>query len=490
MFLRSLPIFLVLGLIVLPLDTNAQAQDTGSRIKDPNVTNSNSSRKEVVYKKARALQTSTAKKIVKVVEALERVDENGKEDPDFETVKEILNELLQKKDNLRSYDRSVMWNYWGYVYFSEERFSDAMQAYRNLLAEPESTIPLRVASLYTLAQLNFVNEDYEEGVKVLLQWMDEVEVVTAQGWSLLGQAYFQLGTDKKSQSEKLNYYEKALESMLSAVRTAELEEYKPKENWYVLMAACYSELEARIGKQESLYKQLDIYEILVNLYPKKMYFIQLGGIYGQLDRELDYMITLNAAYQKDLLDKESEYLALTQLLLLNNNPYWAAKVLEAGRIKKVPIIDEKTKEEKILPVVKDNEKNLKLLADAWRMAQEIELAIPVMEKAAKLAKDGQTFIILGSLYLSEDKLEEAVDAIEQGLKKGKVKNPSQARLTLGQAHFELQNFEQAKKEFRIAARDDDKKIKKTANSWIKYTENEEIRVKNIALRRDYIQNQG
>ena len=473
MFLRLLSLFFVFSLVVVPFDLGAQSQD-----------------QKVTYKKARALQTSTAKKIVKVVEALEREDENGKEDPDFVTVKEILNELLEKRDSLRSYDRSVMWNYWGYVYFSEERYSDAMQAYKNLLAEPESTIPLRVASLFTLAQLNFVNEDYEEGVKVLLQWMDEVEVVTAQGWSLLGQAYFQVGTDKKSESEKLDYYEKALDSMLSAVQTAELEEYKPKENWYVLMAACYNELSLRIGKEESLYKQLDIYEILVNLYPKKMYFIQLGGIYGQLSRELDYMITLNAAYQKDLLDKESEYLALTQLLLLNNNPYWAAKVLEAGRIKKVPVIDEKTKEEKILPVVKDNEKNLKLLADAWRMAQEVEIAIPIMEKAAKLAKDGQTFIILGSLYLSEDKLEEAVGAIEQGLKKGKVKDPSQARLTLGQAYFELQNFEQAKKEFRIAARDDDKKIKKTANSWIKYTENEEIRVKNIALRRDYIQNQG
>ena len=473
MFLRLLSLFFVFSLAAVPFDLGAQSQD-----------------QKVTYKKARALQTSTAKKIVKVVEALERVDENGKEDPDFFTVKEILNELLEKRDSLRSYDRSVMWNYWGYLYFSEERYSDAMQAYKNLLAEPESTIPLRVASLFTLAQLNFVNENYEEGVKVLLQWMDEVEVVTAQGWSLLGQAYFQVGTDKKSESEKLDYYEKALESMLSAVQTAELEEYKPKENWYVLMAACYNELSLRIGKEESLYKQLDIYEILVNLYPKKMYFIQLGGIYGQLSRELDYMITLNAAYQKDLLDKESEYLALTQLLLLNNNPYWAAKVLEAGRIKKVPVIDEKTKEEKILPVVKDNEKNLKLLADAWRMAQEIDIAIPIMEKAAKLAKDGQTFIILGSLYLSEDKLEEAVDAIEQGLKKGKVKDPSQARLTLGQAYFELQNFEQAKKEFRIAARDDDKKIKKTANSWIKYTENEEIRVKNIALRRDYIQNQG
>ncbi len=473
MFSRLLSIFFVFALIAVPIELDAQSQD-----------------KKVTYKKARALQTSTAKKIVKVVEALERVDDEGKEDPDLETVKEVLNELLDKKDSLRSYDRSVMWNYWGYIYFSEENYPQAMQAYRNLLAEPESTIPLRVASLYTLAQLNFVEGDFEKGVEVLLQWMDEVEVITAQGWSLLAQAYFQIGSEKKSANEKYDLYEKALDSMLSAVKTAEIEDYKPKENWYVLMAACYSELESRIGKDQSLYKQLDIYEILVNLYPKKMYFLQLGGIYGQLNREVDYMTTLNAAYQKDLLDKQGEYLMLTQLLLLNNNPYWAAKVLESGRIKKVPTIDEKTKEEKLLPVVKDTEKNLKILADAWRMAQEVDLAIPVLEKAAKLAEDGQTFIILGSLYLSEDKLEKAVDAIQQGLKKGKVKNPSQARLTLGQAHFELQNFEQAKKEFRIAARDDDKKIKKTANSWIKYTENEQVRVKNLALRRDYIQNQG
>mgnify|MGYP005719359723 FL=1 len=65
------------------------------------------------YRKARVLQASTAKKITKVVEALERQDEEGKDDPDWITVKEILNELLANKDNLKSYDRSVMWNYWG-----------------------------------------------------------------------------------------------------------------------------------------------------------------------------------------------------------------------------------------------------------------------------------------------------------------------------------------------------------------------------------------
>ena len=107
-----------------------------------------------------------------------------------------------------------------------------------------------------------------------------------------------------------------------------------------------------------------------------------------------------------------------------------------------------------------------------------------------MSKDGKAYVLLGNLYLSEDKIQLAVDSIKQGLKKGKVDNISQVHLTLGQAYFELQKFEDAKKEFRIAARDKDKKTKTTANNWIKYTENEEVRVKNLALRREYIQSQS
>jgi tetratricopeptide (TPR) repeat protein len=210
------------------------------------------------------------------------------------------------------------------------------------------------------------------------------------------------------------------------------------------------------------------------------------------------MITLKAAHAKDLLDKESEYLALAQLLLVNQNPYWAAKVLVSGQEKTVTtfetVIDEVTKEEtkieKTGPVIKDTEKNLKLLADSWRMAQEIELAIPVLAKAAEISKSGKSYVLLGNLYLSEDKLEAAVDSIKKGLKKGNITQISQVHLTLGQAYFELLKFDDAKKEFRIAARDKSKKIKTQANNWIKYTENEEIRVKNLALRRDYIQSQS
>ena len=458
--------FISIFFITFTFNIEAQNQSSDREVRKTNIK----------YKKARALQASTAKKMAKVYEALEVVDDKGEPDPDMETVLSILNELRRDMANLKSYDRSVMWNAWAFVYFNDGKYDQAMDAYYNLINEPEVTIGLRVGALLSLAQLHLVQENYKEGIELILQWMNEVEKVTAQSYSLLGQAYYQTGDFRKS-----------LSSMETAVTMAEEEGYKPRENWYVIMAASIGELKKEIGEKESLLRQIDIYEILVNLYPKKQYFIQLGGSYGQLGRERDYMITLKAAHQKDFLNKESEYLALTQLLLLNQNPYWAAQVFVSGQKKMITIVDEKTEEEKVVPVVKDTEKNLKLLADAWRMAQEIDKAIPVLEKAANMSKDGESFVLLGNLYLSEDRVEKAVEAINKGLKKGKVKKLSQVYLTLGQAYFELEKFEEAKKNFRIAARDKDKKIKQQANNWIKYTENEEIRVANLALRRDYIQ---
>ena len=467
-------VVLAFSFMYLPSYVNAQTADDKPK-------------KEIKYRKARSLSSKVAKKMAKVYEALEAVNEQGEPSPDMETVNEILSDLLNQKDDIKSYDRSIMWNALAYVYSTEEKYLEAIQAYENLLDEPESTIPLRNEALRSLGRLHIGLENFQTGIKYILQYMDVVETVTAQTWALLGRVYYTTGEFKK-----------ALSSLEKAVILAEEEGYKPKENWYSVMAASIGELKAEIGEKEAYLRQIAIYEILVNLYPKKTYFIQLGGIYGQLGREKDYMITLKAAYAKDLLNREGEYQVLAQLLLLNQNPYWAAQVLVSGQQKIITYsetkIDETTGEEikveKTGPVIKSNEKNLKLIADSWRMAQEIDKAIPVLSKAAELSKDGKAYVLLGNLYLGEDKIEKAVDAIKKGLKKGKIEKISQVHLTLGQAYFELQEFEEAKKEFRIAARDKDKKTKSMANNWIKYTENEEIRVKNLALRRDYIQSQS
>ena len=202
-------------------------------------------KKQIKYKKSRALSSSTAKKMAKVYEALEEVDEKGEPAPDMITVVEILTELRNNSASLKSYDRSVMLNSWGYVYFSDGKYDLAMKAYVSLINEPEVTLPLRVSALLTLAQLNLVQENYSEGVRLILQWMDEVEKVTAQSWSLLGQAYFQLGDFKKSRS-----------SMQTAITMAEEEGYKPKENWYVIIAACIGEMKNEIGEKNHYFCKL------------------------------------------------------------------------------------------------------------------------------------------------------------------------------------------------------------------------------------------
>ena len=205
-------------------------------------------KKPIKYKKARALQTSTAKKMAKVYEALEEVDDAGEPKPDMETVLSVLTELRNNKDELKSYDRSVMWNAWAYVYMTDGKYPQAMDAYTKLMNEPEVTIGLRNGAILALAQLNLAQENYQKGIQLILQWMDEVDKVTAQSWSLLGQAYF-----------AINNYRKSMSSLETAISLAEEEGYKPRESWYQLLAGCISELKEEIGEKESLLRQRDIF---------------------------------------------------------------------------------------------------------------------------------------------------------------------------------------------------------------------------------------
>ena len=140
----------------------------------------NQEKKQIKYKKARSLTPKTAKKMIKVYEALEKVDESGEPAPDMEVVNSILADLKSNFEGMKSYDRSVVWNALGFVAYTNERYEEAINAYNSLLAEPESTIPNRVAALYTLAQLTLMQGDFSGGIKILLQYMDEIEVIPAQ----------------------------------------------------------------------------------------------------------------------------------------------------------------------------------------------------------------------------------------------------------------------------------------------------------------------
>ena len=77
---------------------------------------------------------------------------------------------------------------------------------------------------------------------------------------------------------------------------------------------------------------------------------------------------------------------------------------------------------------------------------------------------------LVSSYLNLGRYEECAAANRSGLKKGGLKSAGNANEMLGMCLFEQDKFEDAKKAFRQAAKDE--KVAKRARNWIKYIERE------------------
>ena len=311
--------------------------------------------------------------------------------------------------------------------------------------------------------------------------------------------------------------------MVEAKRLADEKQIRFRENWYSLLLSSMGELDLKN-------EQVPVYEEILELYPKKKYFVNLAGLYNDLDRQRDYTALLKTAYTKQLLDKKGEFQSLAQMLVSSGNPYWAAEVILTG-MSSVPglrVVDQECMMSKVLdddgnlktdnkgiaieelvctdiygpafvkagspdaldpkatPVLIEDKQNLTILAGALRAAQERKAAIDVFEKLTKVTNDGEAFIAMGNLYYQEDEIEKAIEAINKGLKKGNLKNPGFAQLTLGQALFELQRFNEARDVFTKASASKKDSVKKSARAWLKYTDNEQERVKNLNIRRESI----
>lgn len=425
-----------------------------------------------------------------------------------------INELKEKINSLKSYDRSMVWYYQGYINLVyADNLAGARENYLSLIAEEDATPQIKLGSYYTVSQLYLADEDFTNGIKYLLEWFKKSPEVTAQAYVLLGQAYF-----------LLDQHEKAFSNLYKAKKITEEEGALFRENWYSLLIATLSEL----GLKED---QVPLYEEVLELFPKKKYFVNLAGLYNELERPIDYTALLKTAYIKQLLDKKSEFQSLSQSLLAAGNPYWAAEVMITGmttvpgladtgvdECELVKVLDdngniktdrqgEPIQEEVCVdvygpafvkpgsegaldreakPVLEEDKQNLTILAEAFRSARERQAAIEIFQKLASITDDGEAYIAMGNLYYQEDMIDAAVKSIDRGLKKGKLKNPGYAQLTLGQAYFELGRFDDARDVFTKASQSKRESVKKSARAWLKYTDAEQERVKNLQIRKESI----
>ncbi|MDA9725134.1 hypothetical protein N9V05_04815 [Gammaproteobacteria bacterium] len=384
------------------------------------------------------------------------------ETEDLIKAKNVLNRM-QSDQGLTESDKAQMYYYFAYIDSINEDLKSAKRNYIKFLSIEDADPRLKSNVISMLGQLSYSEGNYKTAIDYMEQWISMEANPSSLGFDIIAASYWQLKDKKKA----LKFSERAL-------CVAKANKSKPKESTYNLLIALYNE-------NQRIKDMLPLFEELVRFYPKKRYWTQLSGVYGELKEEKKQLSSLEAAHDQRLLDKETEYVSLYQLLMRAEAPLKAARVMKYGIEKEF---------------VKENEKHLKYLAQGWHMAQELDKAEPVYEKAAIKSEEGELYVFLGQIYLATDRYKKAKQALQLGLKKGKLKDPVTVNILLGQVAYELQDFEDATKFFRTAidrlsdikikdkeAREKKQdKLRTQALNWLTYTEKEKRRVEMLQLR--------
>ncbi len=343
-------------------------------------------------------------------------------------------DIIKNSDRLEGYAKSQMWNFYAFIYASQEKYKDAISAYKKIIAEPDAPEGLKLTAKYTMAQLYFQLEDYLSVINFMEEWLREIPKPTGTAHIMLAQAYYQ--------AKKFN---PALKNIIKAIEIEKSEGKKIKENWLRMKAAIYFE-------KNDTKNTLKTYEELLHFYPSITYLRQIAGLNGEMGNDRKRLTTYDAIYLNGALQKESEVLNVAYMYLGQEIPYKAGKIIEREVQKKI---------------IKESPKNIETLANAWAQANEHKKAIPALERASDLSDKGRLYARLAGVYFDAGNFKEAAKAAKKADKKGKLKRKDNNQLLMGMALFNIKDFRGALQAFRQAKTS--KKSFVDARKWEKYT---------------------
>jgi len=364
---------------------------------------------------------------------------------DYATALGLLNELMAKPKRLNSFEKATIYNFYAVIYYQQDKLDKAKEAYKAVLKQPNIPEGLRNNTMFSLAQLLFITEDYQNSIRVLQKWYSLVENVKPEAYMLEAQAYYQLAD-----------YAAAEKPILKALAKAKSRKQKPKENWLALLRAVYYEL-------NNYERAAKVLEVLVRLYPQKVYWTQLSGMYGLLGRQQDQLATMHAAYQAGYLDRESELVNMARLYLAEQAPYGAMQVMKRG-------LEE--------GVIEDSVQNLQLYAQALSIGQEYEAQLPVLKRAAEKSGEAKHYVYLGQAHNALGNWQLAAQAYEQAIDIGGLEREGSVLLQLGMARYNAKQYTSARKAFVAALAFPNSE--QQASNWIKFVDGEIKREKALA----------
>ena len=253
---------------------------------------------------------------------------------DYAGASAILNDMISEdgKQALNSYELANVYNLHAFLSYANEDYPQSLRYYEQVIAQPDIPLAMEINTRFTIAQLYFVQEKWQQGIDALLMWFEMNEKPNAGAYVLLAQGYYQV-----------KRYDLALDNVETAIAMHEGEGKLPKEQWYNLARFLYFD-------KEDFDSALDVLNTLIIYYPKKQYWVQASHLYGEKKDEPRQLALMEAAYEQGFLDRSSELVTMAYLYLNAEAPYYAGSVIQKG------FADE---------LVDDKSKNYELAGRAW-----------------------------------------------------------------------------------------------------------------------------
>ena len=334
------------------------------------------------------------------------------------------------------YDDYVLYKLLGFAQLKTGDNAGATKSFETIINSKYMDDKEKPQFIGTLAQLYYQAKNYDKaidyGTRMVKDYGGDEKMKT-----LVSQAYYLKGDYKGA----YKYTAGLVDSEIKDGQT-------PKENQLELILDSCNKL----GDNDCVTHSL---ERLVTYYPKPEYWQNL--LYSMFnnkevtnsDRTLLDLYRL--ASDVDVLKRPQDYSEMAELALDQGSPGEARAILEKGFAKNV-FTDQHEKD-----------RATRLLENAKKAAAQDQATLEKQAKEAAAAPTGEKSIGLGVAYLSYQQYPKAVEAFNQGLMKGGLKNEAQARLMLGIAQLKAGNKEDASKSFHAVK--GDPTLERLANLW-------------------------
>ncbi len=329
----------------------------------------------------------------------------------------------------------------GQVEWARENFDSALEGFEEAVALNALPDLTHYSLMYQIAQLYYMKDRFDEALRSLDLWMCKAPPETIKATAHVLKASLYAAKED---------WGNVIPSVDTAIKMSD----EPKESWYLLKLASHHELEDKAAARDTL-------KVMINLWTdKKIYWIQLSNVYFQLENDKEALSVIALAHRKKLLNKQTDYLYLSNMYSLQEVPFKSAKVLQEG-------IEN--------GIVEHSEKHWKMIADSWFVSEEMEQALIAYEKAGAASLDGGIDLRRGYILIDLEQWDLARDALMKAIEKGGINDRKlgEAHLMVGMSEFSLGNYDEASAAWGRAGRFE--KTKTSAQQWMNHMREERAR---------------